>query len=67
MLNADSKPKEKRPPPRRYLSNLDSSSSKEGRPRRSNNGTLRSEIGAAGEVKPLLEQVSDLPATPILG
>ena len=33
----------------------------EGRPRRFNDGTLPQEIGAAGEVKPLLEQVSDLP------
>jgi len=33
----------------------------EGWPRRSNDGTLPQEIGAAGEVKPLLQQVSDLP------
>jgi len=38
----------------------------EGRPRRSNEGTLPQEIGAAGEVKPLLQQVSDLPRAPIL-
>ena len=33
----------------------------EGRPRRSNDGTLPQEIGAAGEVKPLPQHVSDLP------
>jgi len=55
------------------LSNLDSTAFEEGRPRRSNGGTLPQEIGAAGreaqarqraavrEVKPLLQHVSDLP------
>src|SRR5262245_59131015 len=33
----------------------------EGRPRRSNNVTLPPEIGAAGEVRRLLQQLSDLP------
>ena len=39
----------------------------EGRPRRSNDGTLPQEIGAAGEVKTVPQQVSDLPRHADLG
>jgi len=43
------------------ISRCELPSFEEGRPRRSNDGTLPHEIGAAGEVKTLLQQVSDLP------
>src|SRR5262249_5931314 len=41
--------------------NLDSCALEEGRPTRANDGTLPQEIGAAGEVKPILQHASDLP------
>ena len=46
---------------RNYPSRESFPSFEEGRPRRSNIVTLPQEIGAAGEVKTFLQQVSDLP------
>jgi len=61
MLKEGSKPKGKRPPPGRCLSNLDSSSFEEGtlRPLSKCLATLKQ--GAAGEVRTLLPQWFDLP------